>query len=94
MTGRTKPISVRPTEEQLERWRTAAAYYPRLSFSEYLRRLIDEGVKVELLDRRAAREVAARVEALGRLRPDQIERLRERGGDVADWPLADGSGAE
>jgi hypothetical protein len=82
------PVSVRPRSlEQLERWRAAAAYFPKLSFSEYLRRLIDDGAIVELNARRADRLADERFRRLGELTPPEIDERRERGLD--DWPEVD-----
>ena len=87
--ARPKPVSVRPTTEaQLERWRRCAAYFPKLSFSEFPRRLIDDGVTIELNARRADLVANERFRRLGELTPVEQRRRRRRGED--DYPeLAD-----
>jgi hypothetical protein len=84
------PVSVRPTEQELERWRRCAVYdAPKLSFSAWLRRTLNEGCDVIEANRRADAATAGRVQKLSRLTPPEIEALRERGGDVGDWPELD-----
>jgi hypothetical protein len=83
--GRVKPVSVRPTETELERWRANAAYFPKLSFSQWLRRSISEVCDVAEANRRNEAEDDRRAARLGRLDPTVV-----RDGDLGnrdDWPV-------
>ena len=84
---RWKPVSVRPTPTQLERWRRCAAHYPKLSFSEFLRRAIDDVVTVDENARSADRVADRRAEQLGRLTPEELRRRRRKG--LHDYPELD-----
>lgn len=39
---RVQPLSLRPSPEELERWRRCASRYPKLSFSGWARRALNE----------------------------------------------------
>jgi hypothetical protein len=70
-----QPVSVRPSPEELERWRRCAARYPKLSFSAWARRAINEICAVEEANaRNAARERQAGLE-YHRLDPVEARRL-------------------
>jgi hypothetical protein len=81
---RVRPVSVRPTEPELERWRANAAYSPKLSFSQWLRRSINEVCALQEANRRNEAEDARRAARAASMDPLKVRRIVRRVPEV--WP--------
>jgi hypothetical protein len=91
---RVKPVSIRPTPQELERWRACAAYFPQRSFSDFVRMMVNEGVALEEANRREDAKADRHARLLAELPPTEVRKLRNRGGDWASWPIPEADGPD